>query len=369
MKRTWAAVVAGALLMTAAVAAQEQPAPAATQPTIINPDTMSITALVETARQLLAGGGVQQGSKLLDIVLQRDPKNVEAVIMLAELAEMRGDTYTAREHYQRILRDIGNEFRANLGLGRAYLNSGVPRQAVAYLEQAAKLAPPDRLGEALTLLAMGYRAKGERRMAIEAAERATRENPQNFDAWQVLVAARAESGEFDRAVADAQTLVELAMSAWRADVTQLPLLQRLEAAYQLRIGTLRQYFRTLHRRNAAGGYTDELLPGREQEAAQVLTQIIQTMLQQTTAQTLRTRHELITYAQKAVEYDPRNPATLVQWALLMREVGMYSEAENAFARALEIDPNHPVARQQLQELQALRASTQPAGSALPIPAP
>lgn len=364
MRATWTAIAAWALLATGAALAQEGEAPAATQPTLmINPDAMSISALLDTARQCFAGGAIAQGKKLVDIVRQRDPRNVDAIIMLAELAEMQGDTYTAREHYNHILKEIGNDFRANLGLGRAYLNSGVPRQAVAYLEQAARLAPPDRLGETLTLLAMGYRAKGERRMAIEAAERATRENPQNFDAWQVLVAARAEAGEFDRSVADSQTLVELAMNDWRADVTQVPLLQRLEAAYQLRIATLRQYFRTLHRRSAAGGYTDELLPGREHEAAQVLTQIIQTMLQQVTAQTLRTRHELIVYAKKAVEYDPQNPATLVQWALLLREVGLYGEAESAFARALEIDPSHAVARQQLQELRELRSATQPAGRA------
>lgn len=369
MKRTWTAITAWALLAASVAVAQEQQTPVATQPTVINPDMMSISALLETARQLIAAGGVRDGSKLLDIVLQRDPKNVDAVIMLAELAEKRGDSHTAREYYQRVLRDIGNDFRANLGLGRAYLNSGVARQAVAYLEQAMKLAPPNQLGETLTLLAKGYRAKGARRMAVETAERATRENPQNFDAWEVLVAARTEAGEFDRAVADAQTLVELTMSAWRADVTQAALLHRLDSAYQLHISTLRQYFRTLHRRNAAGGHTDELLPGREQEAAQVLTLIIQTLLQQATAQSLRIRHELISYAKKAVEYDPRNPATLVQWALLMREVGMYGEAEKVFASVLEIDPNHSLARQQLQELQTLRASTQPAGTPPSTPAP
>jgi tetratricopeptide (TPR) repeat protein len=368
MKRTWTTTVAWALLAAGVALAQEEEAPAASQPAItINPETMSIPELLATAEQLYSLGALQQGAKLVDVVLQKDPKNVDAILLAAQAAEMRGDTHTARDYYLRVLKDVGNDFRANFGLGRAFLNSGVPRQAVAYLEQAVKLAPPQRLGEALTMLAAGYRRKGERALAIDAAERAIRESPQNFEAWQVLVAARVESGQFDRAVADSQRLVELAMSAWRTDMTQLPLLQRLEAAYEVRVATLRQYFRTLHRRNAAGGYTDELLPGREHEAAEVLTQIIQTILQQVTAQTLRTRHELVVYAQKAVEYDQRNPTTLLQYALLMREIGRYGEAEGVCARILEIDPSHSAARQQLQELTALRTSTQPADSPAPAP--
>jgi tetratricopeptide (TPR) repeat protein len=336
--------------------AQERPtlpAPSEPPPVAIDPSTMTIDALLTTAKQMFDARQYQNAAALLDVALRRDPKYVPAIVLAGEFAEGSGDLVTARTQYQRALDSDSTNFRANLGYGRTWLAGkgvGQARDAVRYLEQADRVAPADRRSEVLGLLARAYQTQGSRTLALDAAQRAIDQDPKNFDAWDTLVTVRAELGQYDQAVNDSQALVDVATAAARSDPADITRLMRLDKAYDARQMALKAAFRSLHVTNAAGIPTDRLLPGKQAEGAAALTHLIDTMLRQAELKALIARFDLVALAQAAVQYEPRSPQMWIQYGTVLRGVHRDREAALAFQKVLEFDAGNVEARRQLEEL-------------------
>lgn len=355
-----AAVSSSCLLAQQSPAQQPAQTPAAqtppvTEPARLNPAEMSISALLSGAQQLLELRQYRQAATFLEAVLQRDSKNVEALSMLGDVYFENGDAFTARGYYTEAHKYNSTHFRANLGLGKTYLtddSSGMARQAVGYLEAAERVCPPERRGEVLALLARAYRGTGDRSTAIETAQRAVREDQDNLMAWSTLVTTRTELNQFDQALVESQTLVDIASRRLQRSPGSQQAATDLSATYETRLWVLQQVQRSLHVPTPAGQYTDEVLPGKEKQAAANLANTIDTVLQQLRLRELLERHRMLALAEQAMKYDPQNPIYAVRLGLMLRSVNQNSRAVQAFKQALTLDPDNAEARRQLAELEA-----------------
>ncbi|MBW7906710.1 MAG: tetratricopeptide repeat protein [Phycisphaerae bacterium] len=322
--------------------------------TRIDPATMSLEALVDTARQLLetrTDENFKRAQQLAGIALQRDPRHLEALELMAEIQDMAGDVHAARQYYLKVLGENRADFRANLGMGRTHVRSRLWRQAVPYLEQALLAAPPDRRLDVLTLLAKAYQGRGDRTRAVETAQQAVALEGKTYAAWEIMVEALLELNEFDKAVRESQRLEQFAAQRLKDDPLSLENLQYLDRAFDLRISTLRIMHRSLLRVNSAGVPIAEVRPGREAEAAATLAEIVDISLRRSELQGLIARHQLLAFAIRAIEIEGGNPANHVRLGKLRFEIGDRQQAAESFRRALELDPGNAEAQEYLAALQ------------------
>jgi len=349
-----------------AEATQTQP------PAVRSAAELSIPELLSAAQQYRSGGQLDRALELLRYLLQeRDKGNIEGLRLLGEIYWDSKNAALAEDAWKQVVAVQPNDFVANLGLGRVYLNSGLPRQAKPYLETAAKVVPPNSPQHEVQVqvaLAMALRGGGQWREAIAAAERALRADRDNFDAQQLLTALRIENArtaeEFDRALADAERLIEIAGNALRAAVNQEGV-QRLQLAYQSKLQVLYAFRQLLFRKNPDGSFTDQLLPGQEKRAAAVFSQIVDVMLRQADVNRTLARFQIVEFAAAAVKYDGgTNPRTLLDLGLLQKETGQTAAAVETFRKVLELDPQNATARREYEAL----LGPLPESSALP-PAP
>jgi tetratricopeptide (TPR) repeat protein len=331
--------------------------PAATQPadagTRIDPSTMSLEQLIDTARQLLQTRTQENARRaivLAETALRRDPQHLEALTLMAEIQDMAGDVHTARTYYMRVLDQNRADFRANLGIGRTHLRSKLWRQAVPYLEQALQAAPPDRRLEALTLLARAYQGRGDRNKAVEIAREAIQLDGEGFGAWEIMIECLMEMRDFDSAAREAQRLEEVATQRVKQDPLKVDGLQTLARAYEVRIGTLRTLHRDMMVLSSAGTPIDQVKPGMNAGAASTLRQIIELTLRQNELSGLLLRHQMLELARKTIEFEPENAANYIQLGRIYFDIGDRVNAAEQFTRALELDSGNAEAQQYLQAL-------------------
>lgn len=343
-----------------APASQPEPVPGEPGGTRIDPATMTIEALVDTARRLLEVGNqesIRRSIQLVEIALRREPRHLEALGLMAEIHDVLNDVHTAREYYLKVLADNRADFRANLGIGRIHIRSKLWRQAVPYLETALAGAPPEKRLETLVLLSRGYQGRGDRTQAVEIAREAVKLEGNTFGAWDVLISSLSELGDFDGAAREAQRLEQLATERVRADRLNTDLLQYLGAAYELRSKTLRELHRRNHlMMNSAGQPVAELRPGTNAEAARTLAELVELALKQSELAAILERHRALPLAEKAVEYEPENAANYVLLGKLQFDIGDHAKAAEQFRRALDLDPGNSEAQHYLSTLQGAAAA-------------
>jgi len=258
---------------------QNQP-PAREQP-MSTLDVLNVAErAIQAARQLADRGrtaeatmALTEAQRALESVLAVDPRNVEARVLAGELALAARDADAARRAFRSVLDDDPLNFRANLGLGQLYVTSHYWRQAMTYLEAARNVAPPDRRAEVLQLLAQAYNGAGYRREAVDAAEQAVAADPDRVPSIQLLVQLYLEAGQFDKALDRARRLSAAARKAREANPSDRTALQTLLTACQTQMQALSGYYRSLCQRDARGQYTDQIQPGREAEAVDVLSEV------------------------------------------------------------------------------------------------
>jgi tetratricopeptide (TPR) repeat protein len=232
-----------------------------------------IAELVKAGKSAEAGRLASEAQRALSDVLQADPKYVEARVVLGELLMQTRDFDRARKLLQAVRQDEPGNFRANLALGRFYLDSHYPRQATAYLKQAANVAPPERKAETLRLLASSLAGEGNRVEAVSTAEQAVAADPTDVISAANLIQMYLEAEQFEKALERAKALVEAARQAHEAKLADRAALQQLIGAYQTEIKCLAAYYTLLCKRDARGRATEQLEPGKEAEAARVLSEI------------------------------------------------------------------------------------------------
>jgi len=368
MLRTTFALLAVSLSIAYA-SAQEAPPGApvtqpATQPGAQPPQQAIITIdqMLNTAESLLRVGNNTQAKSILDLVLERDPNNVRAKLVAAELAIAQQEYFAARNYYREVLNVEQTNLDANVGLARIYLMTRMFRQAASYLETAQRVAPPDRLPEVLTMLAASYRGRGSLLDALNAAQRAVDLAPQNVEARQTLIAVLMEADRFDPAMTHAAALTELATAKVRENPASREGLMQLLGAYGMQEQVLRAFHNTLYEYSPSGEPTDRPLPGKQAQAAGVIKQIVDLRVLQAEVARTVTYFDILELARKAAQYQPENPQYHLLCGQLYVKMSQIDAAIGEFQRVLELAPGDADATRYLRELNAPLTS-QPAAAA------
>lgn len=112
------------------------------------------------------------------------PQNQSACLTKANLLRKTGKLEAAARQYRALLELNPQSHEAQGGLGELSLIQGEPEQALAYLEEAARLAP----GEIRYRLQKGraHQKLGQREAAVQAYQEAIRLDKQNASAWGEL---------------------------------------------------------------------------------------------------------------------------------------------------------------------------------------
>ena len=120
-------------------------------------------AYMSLARTLLERGRADDAARLADLAIDLDSRCTEALILRAQIAEVRNDIETARETYHRLLLDQPEHADVRLRLGRIELEHGDSRIAAAFLRETLADVPltPDQAASAHWLLGTAY-AREER---------------------------------------------------------------------------------------------------------------------------------------------------------------------------------------------------------------
>lgn len=333
----------------APTAATETPAAARPNDLGVKPvSEMTIDELISGAERLSSVKRFTEALNLMQILLARDPENSEGLLMRSQIAWDAGEPELARTGWLKVRLAQPNEFRANFGLGRMYARTRVWPQARTYLEVAATVAPADRAAETLTLLALAYRGTGRAEEARQALERALQADPGYFDALDTLVTLRTQLQDFDGALADGDRLVSLAEEKAREGRSSRASLEQLDRAYDGKLRVLKERQTSLYARNPDGSPSDKLLPGAGPVAAQTLNAIIDTLWRQSELASILRNFDMVALAEKMVEYQPDVTDHYLTLGLLQLRCYQYEGARDAFFRALGLDRNNPVAREQAQ---------------------
>ena len=153
--------------------------------------------LLQESLDAINRGDNARARPLLDKVLRREPRNVDALNLKSIIAKRDGDTNAAGQLMQRALAADPRRADIRANLGNLYASLGQNEAAVeAY--QAALATMPDfraaRLGLARSLVALGN-AEG----AVAEATRLVEKTANDAEAWNVLGTARQLEGDDDGA--------------------------------------------------------------------------------------------------------------------------------------------------------------------------
>jgi tetratricopeptide (TPR) repeat protein len=391
MSRNLVLLSALAILFSSAVRGQtpppaSQPAPPSTQPAApLSPADIlvGVEQRLTKGREARRLGRDKEANALfadaqngLELVLRNDPRNTEARVLAGELATETRNYEDARDQFLAAYNIEKENFRANLGLGRYYVDSRNWRQAGKYLETAARVAPADRQGETLRLLAVTYNGQGRRDKALETVQRAVKANPVDADTLQLLVQVRGEMEQYEQAVETAKQLVAVQTQAHDAQPAEPTVLQQLIQAYDTLGKALSLYHNHLYRKDARGNITDQVLPGKEAEAAAVLSQVAEIGEHSAKLQTELKHFGTLMLMDRAVTYQPANTQYLLDMATLLEATHQPDRAIETYQRLLQVTApsdtdknqaqhNQNAAREALERLHAPLTS-QPAASA-PVP--
>ncbi len=326
------------------------------------PELLELADLFRQLRQYAHAIG------LLTDVLQRDKNNIDALRLAGDVAWDMQKAEEAAKYWNLVKRIQSNDFAANWGLGRLWLRSGQPRQAMGYLETAITVIPPDRpeLGaEVLIALAQAYGGAGDHSRAIDTINKALEIDRQNLNAWYVLATLRSNAAvtldDFNDALGDTSQLIVLTDADIKTNGMTPARLQRISEAYDLRLSVLWAHRGLFFERNPDGNPSDRLLPGMAQTAARNNTAVIDTWMKRTDLQRTSQHFRILEFAQIAATYESGDqPELLFRLGSLQVATGQFDDAAETFQRVLALDPTNELARQQLDALQAYQPASAPA---------
>jgi tetratricopeptide (TPR) repeat protein len=343
--------------------AQEQPAAEqpGQAPVTRSPADFTIPELMSAADRARQAGRFTDAINLLNVVVQRtqDQTNIDVLRMLGDIAWDMGNAEEARKQWTLVKNVQPSDFGANWGLGRIWLRSGVPRQALGYFETAKTVIPSDKpelQPQVLLGLAQAYAGSTYPRKAVETVQQVLELDPQNLDAWYMLASLRAQAAvtldDFNEALSDASQLVAIAENDVKIHGLTPERLQRLAKAYELKRAVLTGCGRVFFEPNPDGRLSDRLLPGMERTAARVFSILVDTWMRQADLERTMEHFRILQVAAKAVEYDGgTDPETLLKLGSLQAATGQLADAIETLRRVLVLDPANVAARQQLDALQ------------------
>lgn len=312
--------------------------------------SMPLQDLLAEAERLVDAEDWTPAQRHVEAALRRDAENLVARALHAEIVFAFGDLQQARSNFLRVWQSDKSDFRAAFGLGRVYLSDGVFGQAKFYLERAEELAPPDRASEVLRLLARAYAGNRQPLNALETAERAIELDPDDYEVRWTYVTVLTQSQRTEQALAAVDRLVRIAVREWEADRGSRDALVRVVRARQKNLEVLSSALNLLVERGPDGRPTDKPLPGREADAASVIRRSVDLLALNAEATRLLSFHEILDIAAQTIKFEPNNVEHWQTYALLLEETSQTAEAQDAYRKILELQPDNADAQRRLDAL-------------------
>lgn len=166
-----------------------------------------ISARTRIAALDMQAGHPDAARKLIEEVLEKNPRDADALILRGNLALERNDATAAIADLRTVLRDQPESVGVIRVLARAHLQNGEPPLAEEQLRRALLLAPDsvDVRNDLARLLDQTNR----RDEAIQIAEDAVRMSPKDVEAREILARLYVQTGKLDQARGAAQDLKTL----------------------------------------------------------------------------------------------------------------------------------------------------------------
>jgi len=194
-----------------------------------------VPAWTVLARMAFSQRRFDQCHELLNIVLGRDPVNLEALLLKGNVLLTSGDSTNAIAHFERVRQWFPDAAAVEYGLAVAQLQYGEAGKALASVNQALTREP--NYADALLLQADLYLRKGDTAAAISGLNRAIQQQPQLAQAYLLLGSAYLARKNPEEALAVYRRMAERFPQS-----PEVPLLSGLVLAQQSRLKEARQLF-------------------------------------------------------------------------------------------------------------------------------
>ncbi|MET0070319.1 MAG: XrtA/PEP-CTERM system TPR-repeat protein PrsT [Candidatus Thiodiazotropha sp.] len=163
----------------------------------VNKDAEFIPGQLALARMDLEDGRLIAGSDRLNLVLAREPQNVNAMMLLAQISERSGKQKEALAWLEKAVESGHNPWLPRVILARYYLRRKEPEKAAVYLDDddLRKSGNP----AIRSMLAMLDQQGGHYDEAESTIRKLVEDNPQNETAYLQLADLQAERGDLNAA--------------------------------------------------------------------------------------------------------------------------------------------------------------------------
>lgn len=282
-------------------------------------DLIGAHVRVENAQNLLAAGLSSEALGEIDKMLKQDPENIAALNLRARIYLSIGDLDQAEEAYRGVLELDSANSDAFSGLCQVELARGNHEKVIELARLGRHSRSPFGVFDALearSLIALGRKDEAEALVAKKLAE-----DPEDPDLLAVRALLYAGQGKVAEAEADLRKAIEVEPFHWSA----------------------RSQLGNLLRAN-----------GRPDEAVAVYQQLLH--IQPDDPGTLSSIGSIlvdsdpksaIPYLEEASRLAPGRSMYLTTLGVAYLKVGRLNEAESAFRRSIELDPDEPSARNNL----------------------
>lgn len=146
--------------------------------------------------------------------LELEPEYLPAILNLASIDQLEGNTGQAQKRYQQVREIDPDNLKALIALARLALSEGKATEAIGLLEQACSQHP--QAAEPAMMLAELYRREGETAKALDVTSRLAGSSPDNPAVQKMLAMNQAAAGDDKAAVTTLRRLVEIAPSSAEA---------------------------------------------------------------------------------------------------------------------------------------------------------
>ncbi|MBI5863605.1 MAG: hypothetical protein HZB38_03670 [Planctomycetes bacterium] len=222
------------------------------------------------------------------------------------------------------------------------------------------------MGELQAYIAQCYRKNGDFPDAFAAIEKALAADPGAIEPRQVNVSLQLAVRNFDRALAEADTLVDLCTKAIPGATRKRDALANLSGAYATRLTVLQKLGEIQFVIGPDGNPTDRVVPGREKTAAEITRRVAETYVLIADLNRTLTYFTTLEFAARAAVIDPTDLEAILLVGMLQRNTYQIEEAASTFRKVLEVDPGNARAR---AELEAMGVPVAPASQPATKPAP
>jgi len=340
------------------------------------------------AQLLIGANQLDEANKTTDEILKRNPKDVDAAILRAQLQMMQKRPADAVTTLESFLKNEEDNVVLHFQLGRALAASGNAARAESEWREALRLAP--NYVAAQEALSAAAAAKGDWEQARKGADAVILNNPNIPIGYLLRASARAGRGDYAGAEADAKKAMELApqsavpylqLGAFRASTRRyaeaeklferaLELDPRSTAALQALVsiyGDQKQPAKGVARASAQVAKAPEVsghylilglahLANKDSEQAEqalakatdLEKQNVQAWVALAQVQTTRGSVDKAAASyQRAIEADPTQPIVYLMLGTLEESRNNWQRAQELYQKTLQVQPDYALAANNL----------------------